>query len=259
MYYEVYVDVLFVKNLWMNVLLLFLTAWADHAPVRNGRIVLAALAGSLGACLLTIASPWLTGISWFLGNVLLAAGMVRAAYPGWHHFGVRMVMLYLECFVMNGALRYLEQYHRLSGVWFIAFSGASFVFLTTAEWIRRNRKKQREITCQAVLQLGAGLVRVEALCDTGNSLYDPISKKPVSILDGQLLDDLLEQSCRENLPRFIPYHTITQHGILEAYVLDRMELEGEKGKCRVERPVVARMPEADREYQLILHRDLLSS
>lgn len=259
MYYEVYVDVLFVKNFWMNGLLLLLTAWADHAPVRKVRLTLASAAGSLGACLLTVFSDRLTGIEWLLGNVLLSVGMVGIAYPDRRHFLGRILLLYLECFVMNGMLRYLEQFHQPVGVWFAFFGGTSFICLAFAEYILRKRKKGQERTCRAVLYLGEGKLKVDALCDTGNSLYDPLVRTPVSVLDGQLLDGLLERSGRENLPHMIPYHTITQRGVLEAYVLDRMELEGEKGRCRIERPVIARMPEADREYQLILHRDLLSS
>lgn len=259
MYYEVYVDVLFVQNLWMNGLLLLLTAWADRAPVRRGRIMLAAAVGSLGVCLLTVCSAWLTGAGWLLGNIILAAGMVSIAYPDRRHVLFRVVSLYLECFLMNGMLRYMGQFHQPAGIWFLLFGGVSFLCLLSAEYWMRRRRRSRERTCRAVLYLGEGKIQADALFDTGNSLYDPIVRSPVSVLDGQLLDGLLKMSGRENLPHMIPYHTIAQNGILEAYVLDRMELEGERERYRIERPVVARMPETDREYQLILHRDLLSS
>ena len=62
MYYEVYVDVLFVKNLWMNAALLAMTVWADQKRVRPMRILAAAAAGSLGACALYLASARLAGI-----------------------------------------------------------------------------------------------------------------------------------------------------------------------------------------------------
>ena len=49
MSYAVYADVLFVKHLWMDLLLLFITAWANRTPVRVGRILVAAVLGGLGA------------------------------------------------------------------------------------------------------------------------------------------------------------------------------------------------------------------
>lgn len=259
MYYEVYVDVLFVENLWMNAMLLLLTAWADQAAVKKARIAAAAVLGSLGACMLTIASAWLSGIGYFCGCIALAAGMVFVAFPERKHLGFRTLSLHLECFVMNGLLRYLERFHRLSGVWFAVFSGISVLFLAAAEYIRKSRRKKKERLCSVILHCGGCQMPVEALYDTGNSLYDPVSGRAVSILDGTLLEQLLEKSGKENLPRLIPYHTIAQHGILEAYILDEMELSDSSGKRCVKHPLIARMPEGNRQYQLILHRDLLSS
>ena len=49
MYYEVYVDILFLENLWMDAELLVLTAKLFRKPLHAGRILAAAIAGSLGA------------------------------------------------------------------------------------------------------------------------------------------------------------------------------------------------------------------
>ena len=259
MYYEVYVDILFIENLWMNVMLLFLTAWADHAQVRTCRIVIAAAAGSLGACLLTITSAWLSGAGYFLGNACLALGMVKIAFPGIRHLGVRTLLLYAECFVMSGVLRYLGQFHRLGGVWFAALSSISFLFLTVVEYIGKRRKEVRAQVYSVTLCLDGYRMTVEALYDTGNSLCDPISGQPVNVLDSRLLDQILQSSEKEHLPGYIPYHTISQTGILETYVLDRMELEVDGEKRQIVHPRVARMPEGNREFGLILHRGTLSS
>ena len=141
MYYEVYVDILFVENFWMNTVLLILTAWIDHAAVRKWRIAAAAATGSLGACLLTISSDWLSGIFYFLGNLILAQGMVCISFPQKHHMAVRTLLLYAECFAVSGILRYLEQFHRLGGVWFVFFSSISFLFLVMIESIWKKRRR----------------------------------------------------------------------------------------------------------------------
>lgn len=259
MYYEVYVDVLFVENLCINMMLLFLTAWADQSEVHKFRIIIAAATGSAGACLLTILSASLSGSSWLLFSVLLAAGMIFLAFPDRKHLLVRTLCLYLESFALNGILRYLEQFHKLSGIWFAVFSSISLLLLTIAEYILRQRKKENERTCSVILHHGACSISVKALYDTGNALYDPISQKAVSILDKNVMEKLLEESGKENLPKFIPYHTISEKGILEGYVLDCMEFPSLSGSRWVKHPIVARMPEESGTYQLILHRDLLSS
>lgn len=259
MYYEVYVDVLFVENLCMNLMLLVLTAWADQSEVHKFRITAAAAFGSICACLLTIFSADLTGLFWFFASVFVAAGMVFLAFGERRHLFIRTLCLYMESFVLNGILRYLEQFHRLSGIWFAVFSSISLLLLIMAEYLLRNRRRQKERTCLVTLHDGMCSLEVEALYDTGNGLYDPISGKAVSILDAKVMEKLLETSKKEHLPKFIPYYTISEKGILEAYVLDSMEISSSEKKQRVEGPMVARMPQEDREYQLILHRDLRPS
>lgn len=259
MYYEVYVDVLFVENLWMNAMLLLLTGWAAQMPVKLWRIGLAACAGSLGACALTIASAQLSGICYFLGTFVLAAVMVFIAFSGKKGFLLCLLSLYLESFVLNGILRYLEQFHRLFGVWFGIFSSISVLFLLAAEWFLRIKKRQNEIICPVLLRCGNCEMLVEALYDTGNGLYDPVSQSPVSILSERLMKEFLSKSGRELLPRMIPYHTIAESGVLEAYVLDTMEIQYPSGSRILEKPMLACMPKEPKQYQLILHRDLFPS
>ncbi len=259
MYYEVYVDVLFVENLCMNAMLLLLTAWWDQAEIKVLRTVAAAALGSLGACVLVVVSDCLSGVGYFLGSAALAAGMVFMAFRNKRHFVFRVLCLYMQSFVLNGILRYLGQFHRMSGVWFACYSGASAIVLFAAEYIFRNRKKVEERTCLAILRHGECRISIEALFDTGNGLYDPISRRAVSILDQEVLKKLLDDSGKELLPRFIPYHTISGKGVLTAYVLDGMELVFTGGQKCLKHPMVAVMPEKNIQYKLILHRDLIPS
>lgn len=259
MYYEVYVDVLFVENLWMNLLLLWLTARVWHTSVKRQRIVVAALTGSLGACALTVFSAGLSGMGCFLGSILLAAGMIRIAFSREKGFLTRLVLLYITGFVLNGILRYLEQFHDMAGVWLAVSSSLSALGLSAVEYALRRRREHLGLTVQAELKLGAGVVKTEALHDTGNSLRDPVSGRPVCILSGELLEALLRGAGRETLPHAVPFHTISQSGILKAYILDELVLYLPEGKRVLKQPMVASMPGKSSQYQLILHRDMLSS
>ena len=70
MYYEVYVDVLFVENLWVNVCLLLLTSRLMGYQTDRKRVAAGAALGSMGACLLETGSAYLTTAGWFLGTIL---------------------------------------------------------------------------------------------------------------------------------------------------------------------------------------------
>lgn len=258
MYYEVYVDVLFVENLWMNLLLLWLLTRVHRISAKKPRVAAAAAAGSLGACLMTIFSAGLTGAGYFLGSVLLAAGMVRLAFGGRDFFS-RLILLYISGFAVNGILRYQEQFYPAAGLWLCAGGTAAAGCLSLAECALRYRKKHLGLIVQTELKRKDKVIKTEALYDTGNGLFDPVSGRPVSILDGELLRELLLGGGEPPLPHMVPYHTISQGGILEAYILDEMILFLPEGKRRISHPMVASMPGKNSRYSLILHRDMLSS
>ena len=65
---------------------------------------------------------------------------------------------------------------------------------------------------------------VNALIDSGNSLTEPISGKPVSVVDGKVLRGIWKDEPVGY--RVIPYHSIgRKHGILQGYRLPELQLE----------------------------------
>ena len=141
MYYEVYVDILFLENLWMDAELLVLTAKLFRKPLHAGRILAAAIAGSLGACLLTIGSEWISRAGCFLGSLFLAVLMTAIAFGREKHFRLTVAGLYLECFLMGGFLRYADQFYRLNGMVFLMAGSVAGVVLSGLETLILEKKK----------------------------------------------------------------------------------------------------------------------
>ena len=242
MYYEVYVDVLFVENLWVNVCLLLLTSRLMGYQTDRKRIAAGAALGSMGACLLETGSAYLTTAGWFLGTILTAAVMIRTAYGKRNTYIKCLVVLYLEGWLLGGTIRYLEQFYVPAG---LMLAGGSMVLagiLLAVEWVLVKLREREDIICPVALYLGEASISTEGLVDTGNSLRDPV-----------------EKSGKELFPRLIPYQTVAEHGLLKAYVLDRMEITTNTGICVCRHPILAGMPMASRQYELILHQELLSS
>ena len=259
MYYEVYVDVLFVENLWINVCLLLLTSRLMGYQTDRKRIAAGAALGSMGACLLETGSAYLTTAGWFLGTILTAAVMIRTAYGKRNTYIKCLVVLYLEGWLLGGTVRYLEQFYVLAG---LMMAGGSMVLagiLLAVEWVLVKLREREDIICPVALYLGEASISTEGLVDTGNSLRDPVSGRPVSVCTEPVLQALVEKSGKELFPRLIPYQTVAEHGLLKAYVLDRMEITTNTGICVCRHPILAGMPMASRQYELILHQELLSS
>ncbi len=259
MYYEVDVDLLFLENLWMNVILLILTAWCCQLPVKFRRIVMAAMLGSVGACIMTVYSAKLTNFAYFFGVLLLSTFMTWIGLPGRKHFFLAAVGLYLEGFALGGIFRFLKMLDPTGGIHSLLLEGAAVILLTGLEVIFRIRRKRAGLSKEVMLYYGESKLQVKAWYDTGNSLYDPFNGKPVSILEQNCMKQLLSYAEQERIPRKIPYRTIDREGILDVYILDAMEIGSPEEPIRIERPEVACMPGSIRTCQLLLHRDLLPS
>ena len=131
--------------------------------------------------------------------------------------------------------------------------------LLAVEWVLVKLREREDIICPVALYLGEASISTEGLVDTGNSLRDPVRGRPVSVCTEPVLQALVEKSGKELFPRLIPYQTVAEHGLLKAYVLDRMEITTNTGICVCRHPILAGMPMASRQYELILHQELLSS
>lgn len=259
MYYEVDVDVLFLENLWMNVILLFLTAWCCQLQVKFRRVLLASMLGSAGACIMAVYSAALTNSAYFFGVLVLSVMMTWIGLPGRKQFLPAAVGLYLEGFALGGVFRFLKILDPTGGSHSLLLEGVAAVLLAGLEGILRIRRKRAGLLKEVMLYCGGGKLQVKAWYDTGNSLYDPLNGKPVSILEQNCMEQLLSHGGQERIPRKVPYRTIDHQGILDVYILDAMEIGSPEEPVRIEHPEVACMPGRIRTCQLLLHRDLLPS
>ena len=83
-------------------------------------------------------------------------------------------------------------------------------------------------------------VETKGFLDTGNHLEDPLSNKPVHIVDRNLLEILCP---KVEKVRMIPYRTIEGGGMMmPAVFLDRIEAVQEKRRIVYEQPLVAASP-----------------
>lgn len=87
--------------------------------------------------------------------------------------------------------------------------------------MRKRRERERKPR-EAILVRGSKSMRVSALIDTGNSLYEPISGRPVCVLDVSALRELFTE---EEPYRIVPWHGINEkRGLLKAYCVPELEL-----------------------------------
>ena len=94
-----------------------------------------------------------------------------------------------------------------------------------------------------------------ALRDTGNSLIEPVTKKPVSIIE----EDKLVEADMENMKYiFVPYNTVGKsHGLMKAFVVDKLvvnDITTEKAIIGIYKGKLSQ----NNKYEMILNPDILN-
>lgn len=261
MRYEVYVDRLFVLHFGMNLLLLYLTAGLGGYRAGIRRLMGAAAAGSI--LFLALFLIPMGRAAWLFKTAMLTAGtagMLQAAFRlKGRQALIRAGLLYIAAAcVLGGALGAVRGIKNES-VMEILIPAAAAVLSGT--WlIRRERQRRKDPLWTAVLREGEKSVAVTALMDSGNSLYDPVSQRPVCVAQREVLEGLGLLQKPEKF-RLIPYHSVgKKHGLLQAAVVKEMYLQKEGQERRLDQVLVAVSEQrlsAKGRYQLLLHPALL--
>lgn len=264
MYYELYIDVLFLMNFMMDSLLLLAVKKVMKSPVSNGRVFLGSAAGAVLTCLLLIC-PLPAALKLLAGYVGISGVMVwtglnlRWGKSFWKAFG----LLYVAAFFMGGILQVLRPWFRTGSIFFAAGVAAYYLLCGIWKCLIRLGRRQAQI-CEVILHMGEETCRVQALVDTGNALTDPLSGEPVSVIDPDCAEQILGEEKESIGIRYIPYRTVGGEGVMPVFRVEQMEvcLEKEGEKFQMHRPVIGicegKVSEQE-DYQMILNPEILVS
>lgn len=228
MYYELYVDSLFLVNFVMNLYVLLLVNRRLFRTATRKRLVAGAAVGAIGY-LLPFFLPGPVLLRYVIGMIPGTLAMVFVVFRIKTVGGFLRVMegVLMYSFLMGGFMVFLKRVLRLEqylpGIWGILGVGALIYMVMS---YRMEKKTQNRDFCKAVLIQNGNRITVNALVDSGNSLVEPISGKPVAIIEKDIAAKLWEKEPR--FYRAIPYHSIgKKRGILKGYLLQEMQIETE--------------------------------
>lgn len=265
MKYIVYIDRLFLLQAVQTLALLLLTGtflnWrAPSAAAFVLRLVLGSGAEALFFCAVFL----LPGIGSLPKKLLLAAGSLaglllifRIRLPG---LLLRAVLFYCTAgFLLAGALYAVPAFLRESAAavsaLMLAAASAAVLF-----W-KRERKRREQTVVTAELIEGNVRIVTDALIDSGNTLYDPIDGRPVSVVERGVLEGRIELERPERF-RLVPYHTLGGRGLMQAVEIEKMKVKREGQEMLFEHALLALYNgevTKSGSYRLILHPALLQS
>lgn len=261
----IYIDSAFLLNLVMDLYLLKLTAKILGKTATYPRILMGSLTGALGYCMVLCIPKISYGSRLLFGMLPIGMLMIKVTYrtKGFMELLRTMGYLYFFSFLMGGFMIFL----RGKLPFFKAYENSILMLAVTGffgyaaihsllVWRERNR---HNCFCKVILEGDREEMTVSALIDSGNGLVEPISQKPVAVLDEEVWKRMRKWMKPEKF-KMIPYHSIgKEQGLLEGYEVDTMVVQGTGGEKQFEHVVIAVFKgkvSGRGKYQMILPLEL---
>jgi len=250
----VYVDLIFLLNAAIDGALLVVTAWTRNAAVRLWRIAAASVIG--GAYVVMMLVPELSFMFTFLVKLLFSALMIVTAFGfgGMAPFLRNLTAFYVVSFAAAGGIFGFHYFFMASGdVWngiFFAHSGGMLFEMNTGIWFvlaafaivmwiylrvfRGAKQKERLVTYMAEVEVAVEdfVMRCKGLVDTGNQLYDPLTKTPVMVVETAMWKDVLPEKWVERIRKAEVDQIVSTIGSDEFCWQDRLRLVPYRGVNR---------------------------
>lgn len=237
----IYADILVITNIYVDFLLIKSAQIITHSPLKAKRGCIAAVAGGLFS--LVIFLPGMSAAVMTAVKTISAAAVVFAAfgYENRRIFLKRLFVFWLMSFIFAGvgtaasSLFGGRMIMSRNGVIYADFSAAALVITSIAAYAciavyKRFADCSEEGAVYTVIVSDKGkTVSFKAIADTGNTLKDGFTGKPVIVCGKKVLSELYgdipdENGIAENIAhgglamktrwRLIPYHTASGGGLI---------------------------------------------
>lgn len=260
--YEVYIDVFLVQNVLMDLQLLLLTLLLLKEKIGLLRLLAASFVGGAGAVLILVSGMGF-GISYILIVLVLDAGMLLICMQWPIEWGTARQKLVRGIIYLHGMVFAYGKLLECAG----RFMGERLAQITVTVLIAgvvlflacRRLAESRHIY-DVMLVEGEENAVYKALFDTGNLLTDPVSGKPVSVVE----ETELTKKWLERYPqkyKIIPYQSVGRaHGVMEGIVVDELVIQKEREQVVKKGAVVALYKgrlSRDGAFQMILNHSLM--
>lgn len=233
---EIYVDVLFFINFFMDFVILYLTNVVSKMNKSIKRLLAASVIMAFMYCIFSLNFLYKYGNIFQL--IIMALMVVIVFMPADFYTYIRIFIINIINSLAVGGITLVLYF--FNGYGFVLRKNTISVFpfsllicgVSTAVTVIllyntyiNNKILKGEKICNIILYLGHKSVEIRALVDTGNSLQDPISGKPVIIVDKNIVMQLIKGNKICGI-RLLPYKSLgNSNGILKGIIIDKAVVE----------------------------------
>lgn len=241
----IYLDIVFLENVLMNYLILYATGFIQKRKMRSIRLIVASIFGAVYAIIAYL--KIIPIYSELVMKVILSMIIVYIAYEN-QTIKValkNLLLFYLTSFVIGGCA--LAMLYMISPENIVFNNGVlvgtypmkvtliagiiGFIVIQVSFSMNKRQMKLKDFICDLEIGINGRIILVKAYMDSGNMLKDPLSKKPVVIVEKKKIEEIVNlkniwNMCNEETiniergdvdlkVRLIPFKTIgKQNGML---------------------------------------------
>lgn len=249
----IYIDVLLCVNLLINYVILILEAKFLNLRIKRKRLILSALTGSFYSIFIFFDQINLL-LSLFI-KLLMSITIILIAYGfiNIRSFVKSIVTFYFINFIFGGIIFCIWYFISPKGIFIkngiVYFDISPILLILSTVVIYFSIKIYQyflgesdlhDSVCDLEILNKGRIVKLFAKVDTGNSLKEPFSNKPVIVAEYESLKDILPPEVKNyiqdnvedwtakgkktSLLRVIPYSTVSGEGLLPAFIPEKVTI-----------------------------------
>lgn len=260
---EIYLDVLFLLNFVMDYFIFWIVSKLTHQKVTKIRLCFGSIIAALLYCFITVV-PFLRNINILIYLIMLPLIPIKIIFkpPNIRQLLQIFIISNITSLSIGGIsfaiyywikqedlISYLYQYgSKKFSIWILPISIAgSYLIIQMTKYYMQKRNTTIQKLYAFKITYNNQIIETQGLLDTGNKVYDPISKYPVIIIEYQIIKSILPSHIRDAYEkanddisyliqeiskndlgiriRAIPYHSLgNPNGILLGFIPDKVSI-----------------------------------
>lgn len=239
MHFVVYIDLIFLVNVVMDFLVLFIMKELMKKRTTIGRLSIAAMTASFGSCI-TIVFQMPVFLKFIILYGLVSGLTLQIAFgiKSWKDYLNKILVFFGIAFFIDGFLNFIychldiEQYYKktfsgtfleqVSVIYFIAGIGGIILVSPIILFLVSQIRENALFLCYVKLKNRGKEITGTGLLDTGNRLFDPLSGEPVILAEFEWVKELFTVSEQRMLASYMNFSQVPHEGPRQMG-----ELEGE--------------------------------
>ena len=213
----IYIDVVLFENLIMNYIILLATGIILKIKIKHLRLIIASLIGAIYSIFGYISN--IKAYSNMILKIILSIIIIYVAYnpQDVKKMWKELLVFYLTSFAFGGAafaLIYIVKPQDIlmkNGLFLgtyplktvILAAIVAFILIIGVFKIVKSKISKKDMFKDIKINIEGKEVQVKAMVDTGNMLKEPISGKPVIVVEHTLLYDILPKEILNNLEKIL--------------------------------------------------------